>query len=209
MRTILQAGFILFVSVALAACASQRRTAPFMETAATIEQDAKTALETLIAENEAAAELAEDAVGVLVFPNIVKGGFIFGGQVGDGALFVDDKTVDYYNSTAASYGLQAGVQRYGYVLFFTSEDALNYLDRSEGFEVGVGPSIVIADRGLGRNFTSTTLRADIYAFVFDQQGLMAGGGIQGTKITPIVRPLGQDEGEGEENEAEQGDEDEA
>ncbi|MEO1406456.1 MAG: lipid-binding SYLF domain-containing protein [Pseudomonadota bacterium] len=192
MRTILQAGFILFVSVALAACASQRRTAPFIENAATIEQDAKAALETLVADNEAAAGLAEDAVGVLVFPNIVKGGFIFGGQVGDGALFVGDKTEEYYNSSAASYGLQAGVQRYGYALFFTSEEALTYLDNSEGFEIGVGPSIVIADKGIGRNFTSTTLRADIYAFVFDQQGLMAGGGIQGTKITKIIRDLDEE-----------------
>ncbi|MEM6899447.1 MAG: lipid-binding SYLF domain-containing protein [Pseudomonadota bacterium] len=197
MRKILQAGIILLVSAALTACASQRRTAPFLENASTIERDAKAALMTLVAGNEAAADLVEEAVGVLVFPNIVKGGFIFGGQVGDGALFMGDETKEYYNSSAASYGLQAGVQRYGYALFFTSEEALSYLDNSEGFEIGVGPSIVIADKGIGRNFTSTTLRADIYAFVFDQQGLMAGGGIQGTKITPIVRDLGEEEPIGE------------
>ncbi|MEO1475944.1 MAG: YSC84-related protein [Pseudomonadota bacterium] len=193
MQTFLKSAIFICLGLALTACASQRRTAPFIENAATIERDAKAALETLISDSEAASDLAEDAVAVLVFPNIVKGGFVFGGQVGDGALLRDDEAVGYYSSVAASYGLQAGAQRYGYALMFTSEDALDYLDRSEGFEIGVGPSLVIIDQGLGRNFTSTTLRADIYAFVFNQQGLMAGGGIQGTKITPIVRDLGEEE----------------
>ncbi|MEM9669558.1 MAG: YSC84-related protein [Pseudomonadota bacterium] len=196
-RLTVQAVCVALGFVLLTACASQRRTAPFMENAVTIEADSRAALASLVDENEAAADLAEDAVAVLVFPNIVKGGFVFGGQVGDGVLFIGDDVKDYYNSTAASYGLQAGIQRYGYILFFTSEEALSYLDNSEGFEIGVGPSIVIADKGIGRNFTSTTLRADIYAFVFDQQGLMAGGGIQGTKITPIVRDLGEGQEEEE------------
>jgi lipid-binding SYLF domain-containing protein len=41
------------------------------------------------------------------------------------------------------------------------------------------------DAGLARNITTSTIQSDIYAFVFDQKGLMAGVGIQGSKITRV------------------------
>jgi lipid-binding SYLF domain-containing protein len=84
---------------------------------------------------------------------------------------------------AASYGLQAGVQAFGYALFLMNDKALEYLDKSDGWEIGVGPSIVIVDQGKAKTMTSTTLRDDVYAFIFSQKGLMAGAGIQGSKIT--------------------------
>jgi lipid-binding SYLF domain-containing protein len=93
--------------------------------------------------------------------------------------------VGYYNSVAASYGLQAGVQSFGYVLFFMTNSAVDYLNRSGGWEIGVGPSIVVVDEGVARSLTSTTLKSDVYAFIFDQKGLMAGIGLQGSKITRI------------------------
>src|SRR2546425_316195 len=81
--------------------------------------------------------------------------------------------------------LQAGLQTFGYALFFMTDEALNYLDASGGFEIGVGPSIVIVDQGIAKSITSSTLASDVYAFIFDQRGLMAGAGIQGSKITKI------------------------
>jgi lipid-binding SYLF domain-containing protein len=91
----------------------------------------------------------------------------------------------YYSSVAASYGLQAGLQVFGYALFFMNDAALAYLDKSEGWEIGVGPSIVVVDEGIGKSLTSTTITQDVYAFIFDQKGLMAGIGIQGSKITKL------------------------
>jgi lipid-binding SYLF domain-containing protein len=129
--------------------------------------------------------LGDKAVGVLIFPSIVKGGFIIAGQYGDGALRKKGKTVAYYRSLAASYGFQAGAQAFGYVLFFMDEDSLRYLDKSEGFELGTGPSLVVLDAGFGKNISTTTLQKGIYAFIFDQKGLMGGVGIQGSKITKI------------------------
>jgi lipid-binding SYLF domain-containing protein len=93
----------------------------------------------------------------------------------------------YYNSLAGSYGLQAGVQTFGYALFFMNEAALAYLDKSDGWEIGVGPSIVVVDEGVGKSLTSTTITHDVYAFIFDQKGLMAGLGIQGSKISKISK----------------------
>jgi lipid-binding SYLF domain-containing protein len=115
----------------------------------------------------------------------VKGGLIVGGQYGEGALRKGGKTVAYYSTGGVSYGLQAGAQSFGYALFFMTESSLKYLDRSDGWEIGVGPSVVVVDEGIARNLTTTTARDDVYAFVFGQKGLMAGVGIQGSKITRI------------------------
>jgi lipid-binding SYLF domain-containing protein len=153
--------------------------------AAEIDRKAATAEKNLLATHEAARTLAKEARAILVFPSIVKGGFMFGGQFGDGALRRDGHTVAYYRSVAASYGLQAGVQTFGYALFLMNEKALKYLDESAGWELGVGPTLVVVDKGTAAALTTTTARSDVYAFIFDQQGLMAGIGIQGTKITRI------------------------
>jgi lipid-binding SYLF domain-containing protein len=125
------------------------------------------------------------AVAVLVFPKITKAGLVVGGQYGDGVLFRGREAVGYYNTTGASYGLQAGAQQYGYAMFFMNENSLKALDHNDGFEVGVGPTIVVVDQGMGKSLTSTTAKNDIYAFIFSQKGLMAGLGLQGNKITRL------------------------
>jgi lipid-binding SYLF domain-containing protein len=153
--------------------------------AAQIDREADAALKKLLANTPAAEILRKEAKGILVFPNIVKGGLIVGAHFGKGALRKGGSTAGYYSSMAASYGLQAGVQSFGYVMFFMNEKALEYLDNSEGWEVGVGPSIVVMDEGTGKSLTTTTGRSDVYAFIFSQQGLMAGLGLQGSKITKI------------------------
>ncbi len=150
-----------------------------------LDQAAAAALRRLLAGNEAARVLNQKALAVLVFPKIVKVGFLLGGAYGEGALRQDGRTTGYYNSAAASYGLQAGVQWFGYALFFMNAGALKYLDNSAGFEIGVGPSVVVVDEGLARKFSSTTLTQDVYAFIFNQKGLMAGLGIEGSKITKV------------------------
>jgi len=157
----------------------------FAASAAAINRDARAALSKLYNRQPGAKALGDKAVAVLVFPNIVKGGFIIAGQFGDGALIRGGKTTAYYRSLAASYGFQAGAQAFGYVLFFMDNDSVNYLDRSDGFELGSGPSLVVLDTGFGKNFSTTTIQRGIYAFIFDQKGLMGGIGIQGTKITRI------------------------
>ncbi len=153
--------------------------------AAEINRKAAAALRALYEGTPAAKELGAKAKGILVFPSIIKAGFIVGGQYGEGALRKGGKTVAYYNTVAASYGLQAGAQKFGYALFFMSESALKYLDKSDGWEIGSGPSIVIVDKGMARALTTTTAKHEVYAFFFSQKGLMAGLGLQGSKISRI------------------------
>lgn len=150
-----------------------------------IAREAESGLASLYASTPAARALGEKAVGVMVFPSIVKGGFIFGGQYGQGALIKKGEVTDYYMSTAVSYGLQAGVQKFGYALFFMTQDDIDYIDNTAGWEVGVGPSIVVMDTGMANATTTTTAKSGVYAFFFSQKGLMAGLGLQGTKITKI------------------------
>ena len=157
----------------------------FAPTATQIRQDASVALRGLYAKNPVAKLLGEKAKAMLIFPRILKAGFIVGGQGGDGALRKDGKTIRYYRTLAASYGFQAGMQAFGYVLFLMDDQALEYLDKSDGWEIGVGPSVVIVDKGVASSLATTTLKDNVYAIIFDQKGLMAGIGIQGSKITRI------------------------
>ncbi len=153
--------------------------------AAQIDREADAALKKLLEDTPEAETFRKEAKGILIFPSIVKGGFIIGAHYGKGALKKDGRTTGYYSSVAASYGLQAGIQSFGYILFFMNDKSLEYLDNSEGWEIGVGPSIVVMDKGAGKSLTTTTGRSDVYAFIFSQQGLMAGLGLQGSKITKI------------------------
>jgi lipid-binding SYLF domain-containing protein len=120
-----------------------------------------------------------------VFPKVTKAGLGVGGQFGEGALLKGGKAIGYYNTTGISTGLQAGAQQFGYAMFFMNEKALAQLNKAEGFEVGVGPSVVVMDEGMAKSTTTTSMKDDIYAFIFGQKGLMAGLGIQGNKITKI------------------------
>jgi lipid-binding SYLF domain-containing protein len=156
-------------------------------TAAEINRDVKNALEKLYAKSASARTMGEKGKGILVFPSIVKGGFMVGGKFGEGALLKDGKTAGYYNAVQVSYGLQAGLQTYGYALFFMTDKAMGWLDKSDGWEIGFGPSIVVVDIGATSSTTTTTAQAEIYAFFFDQKGLMGGLGLQGTKITKIKK----------------------
>lgn len=96
-----------------------------------------------------------------------------------------DRVVGFYAISAASYGLQLGAQKFGYALFFMSEGALAYLDKSDGWSVGTGPSVVFIDEGFAKSMSTTTLQHDVYATAFSQRGLMAGSGIEGARIKRI------------------------
>jgi lipid-binding SYLF domain-containing protein len=173
MMLLLVAGLVLTMQPAMAGSAAE------------IDKEVALALEKLYATSPAAVELSKVCKGILVFPDVVKAGLVVGGQYGEGALLVNGKTAGYFNTVAASYGLQAGAQTFGYAMFLMTDEALSYLEKSEGWEVGVGPSVVVMDEGMAKSLTTSTAKEDIYAFIFSQKGLMAGIGLQGSKITRI------------------------
>ena len=166
---------------ALVLAPAQSRAASGREISAAATQ----ALNDLYASNHKAYELGHRAVAVLVFPSITKGGFLVAVHHGDGALFMHHGTAGYYNSSAASYGFQAGIQKFGYALFFMNHNALSHLHDQGGWELGSAPSLVVVDQGISKSLSTTNLKKGIYAFFFNQKGLMGGLGLQGSKITEI------------------------
>ena len=154
--------------------------------AAELTAESQKALAAVTAKVPLAKSLAQKATAILVFPSVTKAGLGIGGQYGEGTLLKGGAAAAYYKTTGASFGLQAGGQQYGYAMFLMNPGAVAQLDAAKGFEVGVGPSIVIVDEGMGKSTTTTTTDKDIYAFIFSQQGLMAGLGIQGNKISKIT-----------------------
>jgi len=150
-----------------------------------LNKNAAETLQTLYQTNPLAETLSKNAKAILVFPHIIKAGLVFGGSYGEGVLTKNSHFAGYYNSVSASWGWQAGAESYGYVVFLMNDKAVRYLEKSKGWEIGVGPSVVVVNEGVAKNLTSTTLRKDAYAFIFDQKGLMADLSIEGTKISHI------------------------
>jgi lipid-binding SYLF domain-containing protein len=156
-------------------------------TAADLDKDSQQALQTLYKTEPVAETLSRTAKAVLIFPNIVKAGLVFGGSYGEGELIEGSKVVDYYNSVTGSWGLQIGAQSYGYAVFLMTDKAIQYVKDTKGWEIGVGPTVVVVDEGVAKNLSTSSLKDDAYAFIFSQQGLMAGISIEGTKISRINR----------------------
>jgi len=179
--------WILAASLVLATMVSPLSQAAHAATAAELNADGKAALSRLYAQSDRDRRYARDARAILIFPKIVKAGLVVGGQGGEGVLFVRGRPTAYYKIGAVSYGLQAGGQSFSYALFLMNDRALNYLNKNERWQIGSGPSVVVIDQGKAMSTTSTTLTQDVYAMPFGQKGLMAGLGLEGSKITRIKR----------------------
>jgi lipid-binding SYLF domain-containing protein len=178
---------LLALSLTLASVFAPLSQSAEAATAAELNANGKAALDRLYAKSDRARRYGRDARAILVFPKIVKAGLVVGGQGGEGVLFVRGRPAGYYKIGAASFGLQAGGQSFSYALFLMNDKALTYLRKSDGWAIGSGPSVVVVDKGAAMSTTSTTIAKDVYAFPFGQKGLMAGLGLEGSKITPIRR----------------------
>jgi lipid-binding SYLF domain-containing protein len=177
-------GILLATAAALSMSMMTRASAA---TAEDLAEDSVQALQTLYGTSAVAETLSQSAKAVLVFPNMVKAGLVFGGSYGEGVLMKGTTVADYYNSVTGSWGLQIGAQSYGYAVFLMTDDAVRYVEETMGWEFGVGPTIVLVDEGVAKNLSTSSLKNDAYAFIFSQQGLMAGISIEGTKISRIKR----------------------
>ncbi len=132
-------------------------------------------------------EFLENAKGILVFPNIVKAGFIIGAEFGEGALRIKGKTVDYYRTTGASFGLQVGAQTKSIIIVFLEDEALRKFRTSAGWEAGVDGSIALVGTGTGGSIDSTNVSDPIIAFAFGNKGLMLNLTLEGSKYTRIKK----------------------
>lgn len=176
---------------AFAALATAIAAAPlgaaFADSAAEIDQDVDYAMDRLFASVPGSKELAARARGVLIMPDVVKGGLIIGGSYGEGALRIGGLTDNYYSVAAASVGYQIGVQTTSHALFFMTEDALRGFQRSSGWELGADAEFTVPGDGISLNLDSTTAKSPVIAVIFAQDGLLAGASLEGAKYTRISR----------------------
>jgi lipid-binding SYLF domain-containing protein len=188
MKRLALLSFAAVSSLLLANCAHEPVTKANAAQASSRElsSESRAALNDLYAQNPEARRLGRRAAAVLVFPKVLKGGFVVGAEGGNGTMFGADGTVKgYYQTAAGSYGLQAGVQKFGYALFLMNQAEIRKINSAEGWDVGTAPGVVVVDRGATATLTAKTGYKGAYAFFFDQKGLMAGVSLQGSKITRI------------------------
>lgn len=172
-------------AVATPAALALATTADAATSAARIDQSANAALANLYASQPRFRELEVAARSMLVFPRITSAGFVVGGRGGDGVLRSHGRSSAYYNISAGSIGLQAGIQVFSYVMYLMTQRALDQLDDNAGWTLGAGPTLVVADAGFAANMDTRTLTQDVYATTFGQQGLMAGVSLEGARIRRI------------------------
>ena len=156
-------------------------------TAQEIDASVDAALERFKNDIKGGKEFLQSAKGVLVFSRVYKAGFILGGEYGEGALRINDKTVDYYNTAAGSIGFQLGVQAKTIILVFMQEQALDDFRASSGWKIGIDGSVALITVGAGDAVDTTNVKDPIVGFVFDNKGLMFNINLEGAKITKIKK----------------------
>jgi len=132
-----------------------------------------------------AEKLIEASKGMLVMPNVFKGAFLLGGEYGEGALRIDGKTVDYYNTAAGSIGIQIGGQSKDIILLFMTDEALKQFRDSKGWETGLDGNVAFIKYGAGVREDTTTTKEPIVGFVIDSKGLIADFSFKGAKFTKM------------------------
>ncbi|MDY7547684.1 YSC84-related protein [Glaciimonas sp. CA11.2] len=132
-----------------------------------------------------ARELVSKANGVLVFPSVIAAGFGIGGQYGEGALRVGNKTDGYYSTASASIGLQIGAQSKALIFLFMTQDSLNKFRSSNGWAVGADASVAVLKIGANGEIDTTSMTSSVLAFVLTNSGLMANLTLEGTKVSRL------------------------
>jgi lipid-binding SYLF domain-containing protein len=142
-------------------------------------------LSKLYANVKGSREVVDKANGVLVFPSVIKVGFVAGGEYGEGALRVGGKSVGYYNTVSGSFGLQAGAQSKAIIFLFMTHDALNSFRHSKGWSVGGEGSVAVLKVGANGSIDTTTATSPVNAIVLTNAGLMGDVSLSGTKVSRL------------------------
>ncbi len=175
--------FVVFAFVALAVSAPPSQAGSARE----IDAGVRETLDRFFYKVGGARELANKAVGILVFPSIVKAGFGFGGEYGEGALLIHGRNAGYYNTVSASFGFQLGVQERSVIIAFMTPEALHQFRSTAGWKVGVDGSVAIITIGAGGSIDTNKITSPVVGFILDPKGLMYNLTLEGTKISRISR----------------------
>jgi len=152
-----------------------------------IDANANTAIQQFYKEVKGGEAFLSKVKGYLIFPSLLKAGFVVGGKYGEGVLCINGKSIGYYSIAAGSVGFQLGIQEASYLIAFVSQDALDKFIRSNGWEAGVDGAVTVAKWGAGTDISTISYQNPIYGFVFGEKGLMYNLNLEGTKFTKLKR----------------------
>ena len=183
MRRLVQTAFVLIGITCLVPGFSTGARADDAADRAEIERDVNEAFGRLYASVKGSEEVAKKAAGVLMFPRIVKAGFILGGHSGDGALRVGGKSVGYYSTGGVSFGFQAGAEKHSMALMFMTQDALQRFRNSSGWDLGADASVAVVDLAASGEVDVSRINKPVLAYVFGATGLMGSLSLEGSKIS--------------------------
>ncbi len=177
------AAMLVVMLISLLAMPSSGRT----DTSTEIDADVSATLSHFERHVHGGRDLVVRAAGVLVFPKIIKAGFGVGGEYGEGALMIGDRTQGYYNTISASIGFQLGIEQRSVILIFMTRDALDNFRRKDGWSIGVDASVVVITVGAAGSVDTNQLNHPVIAFILDEKGLMYNLTLEGTKISRMHR----------------------
>ncbi len=150
----------------------------------TINTESRDALQRLAEHAPAAANLVEQAAGVLVFPDLVKVGFGEGSQYGEGVLLVAGEPVGYFATAGAPFGLALGSSYKSQVILFMTEAEVALFRNSHGWEAGVDRGVLLLD---AETVGDEHGGQPVLAIIFTDKGVTGSLTLNGGKITPIAR----------------------
>lgn len=150
-----------------------------------IDRESDKALQVFREDIDGAEIFLDQAAGYLIFPRVIKAGIGFGGETGEGALRVGGQTIDYYRTSAGSFGFQLGAQAKSIVIAFMTKDALQKFRDSSGWKVGVDGSVALIDIGAGKTIDSNNVRDPVVGFIFGSKGLMYNLTLEGSKFSKL------------------------
>jgi lipid-binding SYLF domain-containing protein len=157
------------------------------DTAKEINASVDGALDRFVKEVKGANEFLKAAKGILVVPKVMQGGLIVGGEYGEGALRISNKTVGYYSLISGSFGAQIGAQQKDIILVFMNQAALKKFRNSKNWRGGVDAKITVVNMGVDDSLDSMKFKEPVIGIVFGQKGLMAGATLEGSKFTKLKK----------------------
>jgi len=176
-------GFIAATGATLTACS----TVGINQSRDEIEFNVSSAKSELFRTIPGTQQLADQAAGILIIPEVTSAGLFLGGAYGEGALLIGDAAVDHFSFTAASFGLQFGVQRYSHALFLMTQEALAGFRNADGWQLGIDAEYVFPDQAASFGVNTSTINLPVYAVVYGQQGLIVGATLEGAKYSRLIR----------------------
>ena len=159
----------------------------YAKAAREIDASVDVALEQFQKDVPGAKDLLQKAKGILVFPNMIKGGFVLGAEYGEGALRINEKNVDYYNMINGSLGFQLGGQTRRIYILFMDASMLQSFREEPDWLGGANASGVFITTGAEGSVDTMKTNQPVMTFVLDQKGLMYNLNLEVGKINKIKK----------------------